>query len=150
MVSGVYDDYQQRRFSAYFTANFAHKHLRPFLPVPLDGFAASRSRAREGNVSLVERNQHFRSVAQNSLIFDFDATHRVRQILLLMQEVDRRNTDGGYAHEPAGAVFVTMDEYYVQMTKPGSRNDLTRGRLLYAAVSVSGRYVVNHFEGVSS
>jgi hypothetical protein len=148
MANQVYDDYQRRQFTSYFTANFVHKHLRPFVPVPLGDFAANRSRAREGNVSLVQRNQHFESVAQNSLIFDFDPQHRVKQILLLMQEVAGRNAGGDYARQP-GKVLVTADEYYVQTTQPGSRNDFVRGCLAYKVANVNGRFVINHLEGIS-
>src|SRR5487761_1189230 len=148
MPDAVYVDYQQRRFEAYFTANFQQKHLRPFMPVPLGDFTASRSRTREGNVSLVQRNQHVASVAANSLIFDFDPMHRVRQIQLLMQEVARRNADGDYARQPQ-ATLATANEYYVQTTQPGSRNDFLRGILLYRVLKINGRYVMNHFEGVS-
>lgn len=149
MPNPLYIDYQQRRFGAYFTANFQQKHLRPFMPVPLGDFAANRSRAREGNVSLVQRNQHFMSVTMNSLIFDFDSLHRVRQIQRLMEEVTRRNAEGDYARQPPGAVLATDDEYYVQTTEPGSRNDFVRGTVLYKVLNVNGRYVINHFEGVS-
>ena len=149
MANPVYDDYQRRRFDAYFTANFAHKHLRPHTHVPLGDFAANRRRAREGNVALVTRNQHFKAVFENSLIFDFDAERRVYQLLLLMQEVARRNLDGDYAHQGPGNVLRTTDEYYVQTTKPGSRHDFSRGFLLYAVASINDRYVINHLEGVA-
>lgn len=145
MAGSVYDDYKQRRFAAYFTPGFLHKHLRPHCPVPLGGFDANRSRARHGNVSLVERNQHFRAVSENSLIFDFDAQRRVFQILLLMQEAARNNSDGSFALDPDG-VFYTEQEYAYLTTQPGSRHTFARAVLPYNVQGGGGRFVICHVE----
>jgi hypothetical protein len=146
----VYDDYQNGRWSRYFLANFLHNHLCPNTPVPLGGHKESRQRARGGNLALNDRGGN----ALNSLIYDFDATNRVFQVLRLMQEVDKRNEDGFYEQQLDAAVpvhlFRTGDAYYVQTTARGSRHDLAYDAFLYGVVAdEDGRYVINHYDGLA-
>lgn len=153
----VYQDYLNRRWQNYFTDDFVFKHLRPheYVPLPEGGsrpaqHQAARDRAKAGNLHLIARAHHDLDAAKNSLIFDIDRQHGIRQVLQLMQEVEQRNSADYYKMHPCPPWIETTQDYYVQTTGHGSRQSFARKRLKYGVGRLpSGRYVINHFDGVA-
>jgi hypothetical protein len=145
----VYDDYRNKRWEGYFAPLFRMKHLRPYIPVPLGGHPAARKRARLGNIGLNRRAQQGYGATVNTLIYDFDVERKVKQILLLMQEVEQRNTAGYYQDENNPHPIHTLEEYNIQTTGQGSRQQFFFGLFDYDVEELdNGRYVINHFDGV--
>lgn len=143
----VFEDYRAYRFGRYFTANFLSSHLRPFEAVPIGGHREARERARAGNLDLVARAQQGRHAEWNSIIYDLDLAGKVRQVLRLMHEVERRNADGSY-RDAVG--LATSDPYHIHTTTFGSRQSFNYRRFHYAVIAIEGgRMIINHYAGAA-